>query len=359
MRSRVEASGRKLDAYGLGGHELVAAGLEAVVPQSALAVAGLVEVLASAGRIVGAYRTLRRTLVERRPDVAVLVDSPDLNLPLAAVARRARVPVVYYVAPQVWAWRSGRVRKLRRRVRHVGVIFPFEQPLLEDAGVPATFVGHPLVDHIEARRPTMDRVALRRELGLDAERPVVGLMPGSRDNEVARNLPIMLETAALLMAAHPEVQVELIVAANVADVVARASVPASVRVVTGRPVEAMSVATLLLAAPGTATVEAALLGVPMVVCHRVHALSFEIARRMTHISSSCMVNLIAQEGIVPEYLQGSARPAALAGRIAHLLADHALRDELASRVRKAAGRLGGPGAAVRMAELVLEVAAKP
>jgi lipid-A-disaccharide synthase len=358
MRSRLDASGRKLDAYGLGGQELLGAGLQSVVPQSSLAVAGLVEVLASARRIVGAYRKLRTELVNRRPDVAVLVDSPDLNLPLAAVAKRARIPVVYYVAPQVWAWRGGRVRKLRRRVRHVGVIFPFEQALLSEAGVPATFVGHPLVDHIEARRPTIDRVALQRELGLDPERPILGLLPGSRYNEVARNLPLMLEVAKLLMASNPAIQVELIVASNVADVVAQTKIPKGISVVTGRPVEAMSVATLLLAAPGTATVEAGLLGVPMIVCHRVNPLSFEIARRVTRVPSSCMINLIAESGIVPEYIQGSARPAALAGRIAKLLADHTLRDELASHVRRSAARLGGPGAASRMAELVLEVAAK-
>ena len=358
LRTQLAERGESLDLFGLGGEELCGLGLEPTVPSEQMAVAGLVEILSSAARVIGGYRALRAAVMERKPDVAVLVDSPDLNLPLAAVARRAGVPVVYYVAPQVWAWRSGRVRTLRRRANRVGVIFPFEQPLLEAGGVAATFVGHPLVDHVEARRPTIDGVALLRDLELDADRPVLGLLPGSRRNEIARNLPLMVEVAELLCAQLPELQVALIAAPALRPEIERAKLPKLVRVVSGRSIDAMSVSTVLLAAPGTATLEAALLGVPIVVCHRVNRLSYEIARRVTHVSATCMVNLIAEEGVVPEYIQDAARPPAIAGRIASLLADHQLRDELAGKVRRAATRLGGPGASARMAQVVLEVVSK-
>jgi lipid-A-disaccharide synthase len=345
-----------LRAQGLGGQSLIAAGLAPVVDQAELAVAGLVEVLGSAPRVLRAYRRLRRALLESQPEVALLVDSPDLNLPLAGAASRAGIPVLYYIAPQVWAWRWGRVRKLAGRTRGVGVIFPFEEPLLRAAGVNARFVGHPLVDRMARVRARLQPKEAARELGLDLERPVLGLLPGSRRNEVAANLPAFLESAELLRAARPELQVQLIAAPTLAA--QRWEVGAGVRIVRERGHEAMALSTCLLSAPGTATVEAALLGVPLVVAHRVHPLTFELARRVLRVPSSCMINLIAEEGVVTERLQEQVRPTALAAELGRLLSDPEARAALRRRLEQAAARLGPPGAAERAARFLLEVAGR-
>jgi len=352
LAARDEPGDRALQIYGLGGDALGAAGLEPVVQQSELAVAGLVEVLGSLPRVVAAYRALRSALVERRPDVALLVDSPDLNLPLAAVARRAGIPVFYYIAPQVWAWRRGRVRKLRRRVDRMAVIFPFEEALLRGHGVPATFVGHPLVERMERVRRELKPDEAARALNLDRTRPLLGLLPGSRRNEIARNLPLMLETAELLRGPFPDLQVRLLLAPTLE---LPHDLPAFAGVVRGRTHEAMALASVLLAAPGTVTVEAALLNTPLIVTHRLNALTFEIVRRLSHVPASCMVNLIAEQGVVSERLQGLARPAALAAEIAGLLRDPARAAALRASLAGVAARLGGPGAARRAAELLLEV----
>jgi lipid-A-disaccharide synthase len=347
LRKRVP----ELDAFGLGGAALAAAGFRPVVAQSEIAIAGLVEVLGAAPRVAGAYTRLRRALTRERPDLAVFVDSPDLNLPLARVAKRHGVPVLYYVAPQVWAWRAGRVRKLARRTDQMAVIFPFEAQFLRAAGVRAEFVGHPLIDRLAPLAHERDRSELARSLGLDPARPIVGLLPGSRHNEVERNWPLMRESLELVRGSVPGLQAQLIVAPTLAA--ESFAAPDWLRVVRGRSHEAMAVSTCLVCAAGTATVEAAILGVPLVVAHRTSPLTFELARRLATVSSSCMVNLVAGEGIVPERIQNQARPAAIAALVSHLLHDAGARAEMKRGLARAVARLGPPGAAERVADLAL------
>jgi lipid-A-disaccharide synthase len=344
-----------LEVFGLGGEELERAGLEPLVRHSDLAVAGLVEVLSSAPRILGGYTALRRAL-RSRADLAVLVDSPDLNLPLASVARRSGVPVVYYIAPQVWAWRTGRVRKLRRRVHQLGVIFRFEEEFFRAHGVPTRFVGHPLVDRMAAVQSALRPKELAAELGLDLSRPILGLLPGSRRNEISANLPLMVETARLLCASLPDLQVQLMLAPTLED--QGLELPDFVSVVRGNTHGGMALSTCLIAAPGTVTVEAALLGVPLVVMHALSPVTFEIVRRLARVPSSCQVNIIAGAGVVPERLQGQARPAAVAGLVSHLLRDPEAREQMRVELAAACTQLGGPGASGRAADLVLEVADK-
>ena len=356
LRRRLSERGETLEVRGLGGEALLASGLEPLAQQSDLAVGGLVEVLSSAARIARSYAALRRGLRTGRPDLVILIDTPDLNIPLAAVARRARLPVFYYIAPQVWAWRTGRVRKLARRVTHMGVIFPFEAPLFNEARVPATFVGHPLVDRMHRLQRGLDEKQVARDLGLDLERPILGLLPGSRRNELAGNLEMMVESAQLLRGAWPELQVRVLLAPTLAD--RRLELPEPIGVIRGGTHEAMAISSVLLAAPGTVTVEAALLGVPLVVAHRVNGVSFEIVRRLTRVPSSCMVNLIADEGVVTERLQRGARPTALAAEISRLLRDLVAREGLREALARAGARLGGPGASERAATLALEIAGR-
>lgn len=342
-----------LEAFGLGGQALIGAGLRPLLDQHALAVAGLVEVLPRVPRIVAGYTALRRALTSQSPDLAIFVDSPDLNLPLASVARRSGIPVFYYIAPQAWAWRAGRVRKLARRVDRLGVIFRFEEAWFRARGVPATFVGHPLVERMAALRERLVPTQVAAELALDPARPILGLLPGSRSNEIAANLQLQLEAAVLVRRRHPELQIRVLLAPAVAF---SGPLPDGVVAVRGRTHEAMALATVLLAAPGTVTIEAALLGTPLVVAHRVNRLSFEIARRLTRVPSSCMVNLVAGAPVVPERLQAQARPTALAALVSRLVSDPVEREKSREALLAAARELGPPGAAARAAEVALEVA---
>ncbi len=345
-----------LEAFGLGGEASLAAGLEPVVPQGELAIAGLVEVLGSIPRVVRAYTALRRALVTRRPDLVVLVDSPDLNLRFAAVARRRGIPVFYYVAPQVWAWRPGRLRQLARRTDRMAVIFPFEEALLRHAGIAATFVGHPLAARMARLRESLEPKEVAAELGLDLERPILGLLPGSRRNELAGNLPLMLEAARLLLEAIPDLQVQLLLAPTlVGD---PPELPDEVRLVCGRTHEAMAISSCVIAASGTVTLEATLLGVPLVVTHRVSQLSFEILRRVATVPSSCMTNLIADAGIVPERIQFMARPTAVAALAARLIRVPRARTEMFEAFGRVAEQLGRPDAARHAADLALEAAGR-
>jgi lipid-A-disaccharide synthase len=343
-----------LEVYGLGGERLQAAGLEPIVAQSELAVGGLVEVLSSLPGLLGGYARLRRSITSRAPDLALFVDSPDLNLPLASVAHRRGIPVLYYIAPQVWAWRRGRLRKLRRRVDRLGVIFPFEEPLFREAGLDATFLGHPLVDRIADFRRSFEPDAAARALGLDPARPVLGLMPGSRRNELAANLDPMLESARLVREAIPGLQVLL----PLAPTLQREApvLPEFVQLAVGCAHEALALSTCLIAAPGTATVEAALLGVPTLIVHRVNPVSFAIGQRLIRVPSSSMLNLIAGSGVVPERLQDQVRPAELAGLVARWVRNPEVREATVKEISAAAARLGQPGAVERAADWVLDSA---
>jgi lipid-A-disaccharide synthase len=239
----------------------------------------------------------------------------------------------------------------------VAVIFPFEEALLRDAGVPAVFVGHPLAERMARLQHELKPQEVARELGLDLARPLLGLLPGSRSTELSRNLGVMLDTARLLYRALPELQIALLQPGPPGAAALR--LPSYVQEIRGRTHEAMALATALLAAPGTVTVEAALLGTPLVVAHRLHPLSFELARRVTRVPSTCMVNLVAGAGVVSERIQEQARPAALAAELARLLGSPSALGAARRALGKAVEPLRVAGASERVADLVLEVAGRP
>lgn len=340
---------------GLGGPALEAAGVEIRVPLREVAVGGLVEVLGHVPRVLAAWRTLEDAAREAPTDLAVLVDAPDLNLPLARRLRRAGVPILYYVAPQVWAWRRGRIRKIARRVDRLAVIFPFEVDVFAGLGASVQFVGHPLVDRMTASRATLDRVGARAALGLDPERPLLLLLPGSRRNEVRGMLPLHLAAAAALRRRVPDLAVALALAPTVAPAdVADALGGLDVSVVERRGYEAMTAADVALAKPGTATLELCLLGTPFVVAGRAHPLSAAVMRRLVKLPSWTLPNLLAGGPIVPEFLQEQARPERIADALAALL-DGPARALQLQRLASVARRLGGGGAAQRAAALAEEM----
>jgi len=355
---------RRPDArfLGLGGGAMDKAGVELVVHQRELAIGGLVEVLRDAGRVAGAWRRLGRALEAARPELVVLVDSPDFCIPFARRARRAGARVLYYVSPQVWAWRGYRVRKIARRVDRMAVIFPFEAAAYAGTGLRVEFVGHPLVDRLAPpARDGGDRRAARRRLGLDEEARLVTLLPGSRRNELRGSLPLQLETARLVAAGDPRVRFALALAPSLAradlDALlarepAAAGLPLSV--VEGATYDAVRAADAALVKPGTATLEIALLGTPMVVAARAHPLTAAIARRVLRVPSLAMVNLIAGAPVVPEFVQEAARPPRIAAALRELLEGPAGPAQ-GRRLLALRARLGGGGAARRAGDIAEEM----
>jgi len=341
------------------------AGVELVVHQRELAIGGLVEVLRDLRRVTSAWGRLNRALRETRPDLVILVDSPDFNIPFARRARRAGSPVLYYISPQVWAWRRGRVRKIARRVDRMAVIFPFEVDVYRDSTLPVDFVGHPLVDRLSHLADSRDSREARRSLGLSPERPLVALLPGSRRNEVRDTLPLQLRAAAALHRRTPEVAFAIAVATTIPAeavhaAVAAADLEAGVRVdvIEGRTYDVLLAADAALAKPGTVTVEAALLGTPLVVAARANPFTAFILRRVVKVPSFTMPNLIAGKAVIPELLQQDAEPERIAEALASLLSDEARRLQL-SELAEVRRLLGKGGAAERTAEIAAGMVGGP
>ncbi len=347
---------------GLGGPAMREAGVELVADQRALAVGGLVELAGSLTRVVGAWRRLTAALARCRPDLVVLVDSGGFNLPFAArVRRRCKVPIFYYVAPQVWAWRVGRIRKLARRVDRLAVILPFEERLYRDTELRVDFVGHPLIDPLRDLRKRLGREAARERFGLASQDRIVTLLPGSRRNEMDSHLQVQLEVARLLHEREPRMRFLLPLAASLPDDyrrVAEAALPPGfpLQVLAGGAREAILAADVVLAKPGSVTLEAALLARPMVVMGRAHPLTAWLLRRVVRVDSLTLPNLIADEAIVPEFLQQDATPGRLADAVEKLFCGPE-RDAQLERLAAVCGALGPGGAVGRACEIAEEMLA--
>lgn len=343
----------ELTVFGLGGDRLAEQGARLVAHVRDLAVVGLLEVLSHLPRIRGIFKSLLGECDRARPDLAVLIDYPDFNLRLARELWAREIPVVYYVSPQVWAWRRGRIRTIRETAARMLVIFPFEEDLYQEAGVPVAFVGHPLVDLV---KPAPDRGAYLRALGLDPERPVVAVLPGSRRQEVALNLPPLTGAVRRLADEEPSLQFLVAVAPSLERerlLTAFAGTPA--RLVQGQTHAALGAATLGLVASGTATVEAALLGTPLLVVYRVSLLTYLLGRPFVSVPHFAMANLIAGRRIAPELIQGDFSAERVAGEALVLLRDGARRERMRAELLEVRRRLGQPGASARAARAVFEV----
>ena len=335
--------------YGVGGAEMERAGVRILFPASRLSVVGATEVAERMGDISEAYFLARELLALTRPGLLVLVDFPDFNLLAAKAAGKLGVKVLYYIAPQVWAWRSGRVKTIKRRADHVAVILPFEKDIYEKAGVDVTFVGHPLLD---------------REGGLPENAPppgppLVALAPGSRAGEITRHLPLMLEAAALIAARNPGVRFAVPVAPGiepglVEGIIRRGlsglSAPPEIEIREGGMARTLTEATAAVMVSGTVTLEAALSGLPHVIIYRLSRLSYRLGRLLIKVPHIGLANLIAETEVARELIQDDANPGAIAGLITEILADPGSARRKMATVRE---KLGGPGASERTARIAL------
>ena len=339
-----------IEVSGIGGERLRQAGMHILVDTAAVATMGFVETFGTLGRVLSAYRRLKRFLLEERPSLVVLVDYPEFNMFVAKRAKALGIPVFYYIAPQVWAWRRSRVRTITRRVDHIGVVFPFEPALYNNGQQRATFVGHPLLDIV---RTTRDRDATRALYGLDPARPLLALLPGSRKKEVRHLLAPGLAAAQQLATQGWQTVLPLAHTLTRADLAAtlRGTLP-PIPVVENDTYNVVAAADAVLVASGTATLEVALLGRPMVIMYRVAALTFALARRLVHIDHIGMPNIILGRRVFPELMQRDVTCNKLVAAIQDVAARPA---EIAAALTELRQRLGAPGAATRAAHLALEL----
>jgi len=344
-----------LTVEGIGGDRMREVGVRLYGYAGELAVVGLTEVAGKLPALWRAYRNMIRLFRDARPDLLILVDFPDFNLLLARKAAQHQIPVLYFIGPQVWAWRSGRVRSIARYVHRLLVIFPFEQSFYRRSGVEALYIGHPLLDRLSPP-PTMDDA--RRHLGMERAASVVGLLPGSRIGEITRHLPLLLRATRRLEGSRPDLRVIIAAAEGIPlDLISSylKQEVSSARVVQGRTHEVIAASDLILVASGTATLEAAIIGTPMVIVYRLAFISWLLGRLLIRVPYIGMANLVAEEAIVPELIQFQATPERIADEASRLLESPERRRRMQQRLREVRDRLGPPGAAARAAEAILEV----
>ncbi len=354
LAAELRARAPSAEIFGFGGQRLKAAGATLVGDFTGLTVTGLTEAVRVLPRSYAMYRRLIAAARERKPDVFVPIDFPDFNFRLMAALRRLGIPVVYYVSPQLWAWRPGRIETMRRFVDKVLVIFPFEAPLYERAGIPVQFVGHPLVD---LARAAQTRSAFLRDHGLAPEAPTVALLPGSRPNEVRRIAPGLVAAMPLIRARVPGVQFVVARAPDLPDALFAAFLSCSVAIVQDRTDDVLAASDVVITASGTATVQATLHERPMVVVYRLSPLTYRLGKPFLKVDTYAMTNLVAGRRVVSELIQDDFTPERVAEETVVLLTDperHARTREALRQVRE---QLGAPGASGRAAEAILEVAA--
>jgi lipid-A-disaccharide synthase len=345
--------------FGMGGERMRAAGAELLADVSRRAGVGGTEVVSSIPGIYRVYRRMRAALQREPPSVLVLIDFPEFNLRLARTARRAGVPVVYFIPPQIWAWRGARIKTIRRLVSLVLAVFPFELALYRDAGVPVEFVGHPVLDAVVS---APSRATARRTLALDDEALVIGLLPGSRHGEAARMLPLMTEAAGRLRMRWPEARFVLGQAPTLDDDFVRraiSTVPA-IQVARDSAHAVMRASDLLVVASGTATLEAGLLGTPMIVCYRMSRVTERLARWLVRVPWINLVNLTLGRAVVPELrLRHEVTVDRLVDEARRLLESPVAREAQCAAFAELHGQLGEPGAGMRAARIILGGGLRP
>ena len=337
---------------GMGGEALKKAGMNLLYPNQSLSVVGITEVLLKLKAIRKTLHGLKQFLEREQPDLLILIDFPDFNLRLAKFAHRRGIPVLYYISPQVWAWRPGRVKLIARWVKKMVVFFPFEVPIYKAAGVDVECVGHPLLDVV---KPSRSKEETAKQLGLDPAKPIVGLLPGSRSQELERLLPVLLDTARLLHQENPDLQFVIPLAPGLTkESVARWMNNAWVRVTLaeGQTYDVMNLSDLLIMASGTATLEAALLGKPMVIIYKVSPLSYWVGRALVRVKHIGLVNLVAGKGIAPELIQKDASPEKIAQEALRILNDPNVLQGMTEAMIQVRQNLGEPGAVERAACIV-------
>lgn len=345
----------ELEIYAVGSELMRQAGAKVLIDSSALAVVGITEVFGQLPNILKAYRALKRFIKEEYLNLLVLIDFPDFNLLLAKVAHRAKIPILYYISPQVWAWRKSRVQKIASLINKIAVILPFEVDLYKQAGLEAEFVGHPLLDIFSYGPEGL----WEGEGKIEKSNPLIALLPGSRLKEVKSLLPAMLEAAKIIFAKKSTAKFILPIAPSIPRAEIEKILPTSSELplilLENQAYWAMATADLIIVASGTATLEAAILQKPMIIIYQVSLLSYIIGKALIKVKWIGLVNIIAGKKIVPELLQGNVRGDLIAAEALKIFEDDTYRKEMLANLAEVKEKLGTPGAARRVAQMALEM----
>ena len=341
-----------LEFFGIGGSVLRQAGVRITVDNSQLAVVGISEALSKLGILLRALKVAKGDLKRTRPDLLIVIDFPDFNLRVATMARKLGIPVMYYIGPQIWAWRTGRVKKIKKVVDHMVVIFPFEAAFYERRHVPVTFVGHPLLDGMTSMTC---REAKEGPRGTGA---LIGLLPGSRNEEVRRLLPTMVQVADILSERMPGIRFAIPVASSVdralVETIAEGGATRFV-ILSDRLGDILDEATLLITASGTVTLEAAIAATPMIIVYKVSHFSYWLAKRLVRVEHIGLANLVAGKRVAPELIQHQASTDRIAHEALRLLRDENRLAEMRRQLGRVAQRLGAPGASQRAAQVAINL----
>lgn len=335
---------------GIGGKALESVGVRILVDAVTLSVVGVTEVISKLPNLLKGMATAKNLMKSLRPDLLILIDFPDFNLHMASVAKSLEIPVFYYISPQIWAWRSGRIRKIKRVVDHMAVILPFEEAYYRKFQVPVSFVGHPLLDN---------GPSVHKDSGpFRVDPTVIGLLPGSRDKEVARHLPKMLSAADRLTRRNRDLKFLISLAPTVRrsfidEIVSSGNGEASCEIVSGGAGQVLAKCGFAIVVSGTASLETAISGTPMVIIYRVSPLSYWIGRALIKVGYMGLANLIAGKEIVPELVQHDVSPEKIADKVFEMISDSAGLAKTRNDLDMITRMLGGPGASVRAAEIAL------
>jgi lipid-A-disaccharide synthase len=344
-----------LNFYGIGGNKLKEEGVQLLASASDMAVVGLTEVVSKLGKILKIMGMVKRSLAERRPDLVILIDYPDFNLRLAKAAKKRGIKVFYYISPQVWAWRKGRIGQIKKTVDKMAVILPFEVDTYGREGFAVNYVGHPLLDMVKLNYSKQE---LRKKFSLAEDKITIGIMPGSRPSEVKKLMPELLRASEILAKETPDIQFVLPLADTLEETEVTEFISGSnlkVKVISGHTYDVVSCADLALVASGTATLETALLKVPMVIVYKISLLSYAIGRLIVDVKNIGLVNIIAGKTIVPELIQGDACGERIAAEALAILKNEERKREIIKELAVIRAKLGESGAAIRAAQLALDM----
>lgn len=345
--------------YGMGGKELGAQGVDLLFDAKKIAVVGIVEVVTHLKDIVVAQRILRKKMANDHPDLLIIIDFPDFNLMLAGKAKKLGIPVFYYITPQVWAWRKGRVKTIKKVVDKLGVILPFEKQFFQDHGLAVDYVGHPLLDSVKVQ---MDRQQFCEQHHIDPNQIIIGLLPGSRKKEITALLPIFLESADRI---RKKTNKEIVFLIPLANTVSMTELSANgldqyenklnIHVIRECRYELMSCCDAVIAASGTVALELAILNIPMVIVYKISSLTYYLVKLMADVKYASLVNLIAEERIVPELLQDDANPKKIAEELSQLLFDNTVRERMLQGLLSVRKKLGKSGASEQAAAVACKL----
>jgi lipid-A-disaccharide synthase len=344
-----------LRIYGVGGEKMKNEGVELIADSNKMAVVGITEVLLKLKSIYRIYRKLKNSLTADSPSLVILIDYPDFNLRFAREAKKKNIPIVYYISPQVWAWRKGRIKKIGRLIKKMIVIFPFEKTIYEKAKIDVDFVGHPLLDSI---RSQFFREEAFQKFSLTSGVTTIGLLPGSRMNEVKRLLPPMIEAIPLISKQINPAQFIIPVApgldlGEVQNLVG--SKRENIRVVENNIYDVMRISDVVIVASGTATIEAAIMGAPMIVVYRVSPFTYLLGKMLIKVKNIGMVNIIAGKTVVPELIQRDVTPEKITSAVVRILNNPFKREEIKKELSSVKEKIGNPGASLRAAQIIISL----